>query len=180
MGFLDKLFRKRRADHKRDEAIDFEIGHEYADAAQAYAKRASIDLPHNELMFADDCLSSAIDWIKAGNADEALGEARRALQGYLLGDWLKKDEDDDGEYLKSLTDMVAALRQAGYTKESDAFLSDINNALIKIGEKPISVMVMGTENRFPNACPHCGADVSYRGNLDEINCPFCGGAIHAL
>jgi hypothetical protein len=178
MGIFGKLFRNHKAHSKRDAAIAYEMQHNYEAAAKEYADRASLELDDNELIFADDCLDSAKDWIKAGNRDEALNEARRALQGFMLDDWLK--DDDDGEYLKELTDFVGDLRRAGFLTESDAFLSDINNALVKIGLKPVSLLVMSDENRFPADCPHCGAGVTYRGNLDSINCPFCGGVINAV
>ena len=180
MGILGKFFRGRRADKEQRKAIDLEYEHKYAEAAQVYAERAKLDLPDNELIFADDCIDSFKNWIKAGDRDEALNEARRALQGYLLGDWLTEDTDDDGEYLKSLEGMVGDLRQAGFLPEADAFLRDVNNALVKLGRQPISVMVVETEYRFPDTCPHCGGMICYRGHLDEIDCPFCGGHVHAL
>jgi hypothetical protein len=178
MGIFSKLFRKRKERVKRDSAIAYEMKHDYATAAKEYASRASLELDDNELIFADDCLDSAKDWIKAGNREEALNEARRALQGFMLDDWLK--DDDDGEYLKELTDMVGDLRRAGFNHEADAFLTDINNALIKLGQKPVSLLVMSDENPFPADCPYCGAAITYRGNLDSVNCPFCGGVVHAV
>jgi hypothetical protein len=180
MGFLAKIFKKQKIRSKRDAAVAFETEHNYEAAAKEYASRASLELEDNELIFADDCLDSAKNWIKAGNREEALNEARRALQGYMLDDWLKDDDEKaDEEYLKNLTDMVGDLRRAGFNAEADAFLTDINNALAKIGLKPVSLLVMSEENTFPADCPHCGAAVTYRGNLDSINCPFCGGVINA-
>lgn len=178
MGIFAKVFKKHKKRSKRDAAIAFEMEHNYEAAAKEYADRASLDLEDNELIFADDCLDSAKNWIKAGNREEALNEARRALQGFMLDDWLK--DDDDGEYLKELTDMVGDLRRAGFAAESDAFLTDINNALLKLDMKPVSLLVMSEENRFPPDCPHCGAAITYRGNLDSISCPFCGGIVNAL
>ena len=178
MGVFGKFFRKRKADHKENDAIGYETEHKYDQAAKAWAERASAELTDNELIFADDCLDSSKDWIKAGNIEEALNQARRALQGFMLDDWLKDDED--GEYLKELTDTVALMKKSGYDKEADLFLTDINNALRSIDVKPVSLLVMSDENRFPADCPHCGAAISYTGNLDTINCPFCAGAIRAI
>ncbi|HYJ92611.1 MAG TPA: hypothetical protein VEV84_14980 [Pyrinomonadaceae bacterium] len=180
MGIFGKLFRSHRTDKQRRKAIDLEFEHKYAEAAQAYAERAKLDLPDNELIFADDCIDSFKNWIKARNSEEALNEARRALQGYLLGDWLSEEKDDDNENLKSLQEMVSDLRAAGFLKESDAFLNDINNALRSLGLKPISILVISEENHFPPECPHCGGTITYRGSLDTINCPFCGGVIDKL
>jgi len=96
----------------------------------------------------------------------------------MLDDWLIDDED--GEYLKELTDLVGDMRRAEHMTEADAFLTDINNALRKLGLRPVSLLVMSDENRFPADCPHCGAAITYTGNLDTINCPFCNGVVHAL
>jgi hypothetical protein len=178
MGVFGKFFRKRKADHKQNVAIGYETEHKYEEAAKAWAERASTELSDNELIFADDCLDSCKDWIKAGNIEEALNQARRALQGFMLDDWLKDDED--GEYLKELTDTVALMKKAGHDKEADLFLTDINNALRSMDVKPVSLLVMSDENRFPADCPYCGAAISYKGNLDTINCPFCSGVIHAI
>jgi hypothetical protein len=178
MGVFGKFFRKRKADQKENDAIGYETEHKYDEAAKAWAERASSELNDNELIFADDCLDSCKDWIKAGNIEEALNQARRALQGFMLDDWLKDDED--GEYLNELTDTVALMKKAGHNKEADLFLTDINNALRSIDVKPVSLVVMSDENRFPADCPHCGAAISYMGNLDAINCPFCGGVIHSI
>jgi len=178
-----KYFQKRRANSELKEAVDLESAHEYQEAAQVWAERAKFKHngeDENELLFADNCISSFKDWIKAGNAEEALNQARRALQGYLIGDWLQPENDDDGENLTSLRDMVTDLRQAGYLKEADAFLTDINNALVKLGQQPISVVLVSTEYSYPDTCPHCGAVITYRGHLEQIACPFCGGVIHAL
>ncbi|HEY2867216.1 MAG TPA: hypothetical protein VGJ02_09000 [Pyrinomonadaceae bacterium] len=180
MGILGKFFRRHRAGKAQTKAIDLEYDHKYAEAAQVYADRAKLDLPDNELIFADDCIDSFKNWIKAGNREEALNEARRALQGYLLGDWLTDDGDDDGENLKTLKDLIDDLREAGYTAEADAFLADVNNALVKFGRKPVSIVVVSTEFRFPDICPHCGGAITYRGHLDEIDCPFCSGHVRAL
>jgi hypothetical protein len=178
MGMFGKFFRKRKADHKENVAIGYETEHKYDEAAKAWAERASTELADNELIFADDCLDSCKNWIKAGNIEDALNQARRALQGFMLDDWLKDDED--GEYLKELTDTVALMKKSGHDKEADLFLTDINNALRSIDVKPVSLLVMSNENRFPADCPHCGAAISYSGNLDTVNCPFCGGVIHAI
>jgi len=178
MGIFSNLFKKQKGHRLQSEAIHFETEHEYAKAAQAYAEEAGTALNDNELIFADDCIDSAKNWLKAGNGEEALNQARRALQGFMLDDWLKDDED--GEYLKELTDLVGDIRRAGHITEADAFLTDINNALRKLGLKPVSVLVMSDANRFPDDCPHCGAAITYSGNLDTINCPFCSGVIHAL
>ena len=184
MSLFGKWFRKRKTDAELKRAIDLEYDHNFAEAAQVYAERAKLNLSggddDNELIFADNCISSFKDWIKAGNREEALNEARRALQGYLLGDWLTAESDDDGENLKSLKDMISDLREAGYAAEADAFLSDVNNALVKLGREPLSVMVIATEFRFPDTCTHCGGAITYRGHLDEIDCPFCNGRVHAL
>jgi len=178
MGVFGKFFRKRKAIQKENDAIGYETEHKYDEAAKAWAERASAELTDNELIFADDCLDSCKDWIKAGNIEEALNQARRSLQGFMLDDWLKDDED--GEYLKELTDTVALMKKAGHDKEADLFLTDINNALRSIDVKPVSLLVLSDENRFPADCPHCGAAISYIGNLDTINCPFCAGVIHAI
>ena len=98
----------------------------------------------------------------------------------MLDDWLREDADDDGEYLKELTDMVGDIYRHGHPTEADAFLSDINKALVSLGLKPVTLLVMTTENKFPADCPHCGAAVTYKGNLDSIDCPFCGGTIDAV
>ena len=178
MGIFSKFFNKKKGRHLQSEAIHFETEHEYAKAAQAFADEAGTALNDNELIFADDCIDSAKNWLKAGNAEEALNQARRALQGFMLDNWLKDDED--GEYLKELTDLVGDMRRAGCMSEADAFLTDINNALRSLGLKPVSLLVMSDANRFPEDCPHCGAAITYTGNLDTINCPFCNGVVHAL
>jgi hypothetical protein len=180
MGVFGKFLRSKKARHKENVAMAYERQHKYEEAAKAWAERASNDLDDNELIFADDCLDSCKNWIKAGNIEEALNQARRALQGFMLDDWLKEDAEDDGEYLKELTDTVGLMKRAGHDKEADLFLTDINNALRKIGLKPVSLLVMTDENRFPSECPHCSAAITYTGNLDTINCPFCGGIIHSL
>ena len=183
MGLFKKWFRNRKNDAQLKRAIDLEYDHKYAEAAQVYAERAKLDpddKDDNELIFADNCISSFKDWIKAGKADEALNQARRALQGYVVGDWLKPDSDDDGENIASLREMVADLRQAGYMKESDAFLTDVNKALAKLGQPPLSTIVASAEYRFPDTCPHCGGVITYCGHLDEIPCPFCGGVVRAI
>src|SRR5690242_17550419 len=103
MGLFGKFLKKRKDSKDLRQAIDFESEHNYAAAATAYAERAKLNLngskDDNELIFADDCIDSFKDWIKAGNREEALNQARRALQGYLLGDWLAEDDDGDDEYL---------------------------------------------------------------------------------
>ena len=180
MGLFGKFFRKREGAHYRNKGMDYEREHNYAEAAKAYAEEAGTALNDNELIFADDCLDAASNWLKAGNIEEALNQARRALQGFMLDDWLKEDADDDGEYLKELTDMVGDMRRAGHPAESDAFLSDINKALVSLGLKPVTLVVMTTENKFPADCPHCGAAITYTGNLESINCPFCGGVVNKL
>lgn len=177
MGFIDRFLRKRKANKLQAEAIDDRFAHRYPKAAQEYAAEASLEMD-NELIFADDCLDSAKNWIRARNREEALNQGRRALQGYLLGDWLK--DEDDGKYLKTLTDLVSDLRTADMAAEADSLLTDINNALRSLGQKPVSLFVMSDENHFPSECPHCGAAITYRGNLDAFNCPFCSGVIHAM
>src|SRR6476646_6769542 len=127
MGLFGKFFRKREGAHYRNKGMDYEREHNYAEAAKAYAEEAGTALNDNELIFADDCLDAASNWLKAGNIEEALNQARRALQGFMLDDWLKEDADDDGEYLKELTDTVGLMKRAGHDKEADLFLTDINN-----------------------------------------------------
>src|SRR5262249_46892806 len=98
MGLFDKFRRNRNSNKLGTIASKAEAEHRYADAAEARAEEAKQALPDNELIFADDCIYAFKDYLLAGNPAEALNQARRALQGYMLSDWLK-DED----YLKEVT-----------------------------------------------------------------------------
>jgi hypothetical protein len=180
MTLFGKLRQKHQSDRLRDDAMDLERDENYAAAAENYAKRASIDLAStdNELIFADDCISAFKDYLKAGDATNALGQARRALQGYEMGDWLSDDNDD--ENLHDLTDMVADMRQAGHPGEADAFLGDVNTALAKIGRAPLMISVVAGGYSFPDQCPHCGAAIQVSGVDLEMKCPFCDGEVEAI
>ncbi|HTK38878.1 MAG TPA: hypothetical protein VL325_10335 [Pyrinomonadaceae bacterium] len=157
-------------------ARQFKYDDKFADAAEAYAQQADIDLPDNELIYADECEYSFEMWMKAGNYERALEQARRALRGYTLGHWLK----GENSYIDNLTEMVGEMRKADRVDEADAFLTDINNYLASIGEQPVVVTLSGKQRSFPDSCPHCGGEISYHGTLEEIECPFCNCVIHAL
>ena len=175
MRLFDKFRRNIKSNRLSSAAAEAEAEHKYIEAAEDRSEEAKLALPDNELIFADECLYASKDYLLAGNPEEALNQARRALQGYMLSDWLK-DED----YLKDLTDMVGQFHSHGYVKQSEELLADINKAIVSLGEKPVTLTVMGAENTFPDICPHCGGSINYRGPLEQIPCPFCAGTIHAL
>jgi len=162
------------------EAIDLEEKGDFLTAAETRAKQASLDYAEtdNELILADDCVDAAKDFIKAGDAPQALDQARRALQAYMLDDWLAKDSDE--EYLHDLIDIVSCMHDGGHLNEAIEFLNDINAALAKFGREPVAVAVLGTLYRFPDVCPHCGAALHATGVTDEIECPYCAGCVHAV
>ncbi|MFL6373355.1 MAG: hypothetical protein ACJ73D_01690 [Pyrinomonadaceae bacterium] len=182
MGLFGKYRKGKELDGLRHDAIHRESGHDYVGAAEDWAKRASVELAanDNELIFADDCISACKDYLKARDGANALAQARRALQGYELGDWLSGEDDDSDEYLQELTNVIAVMREAGYPAEADAFLSDVNAALAKYGRSPLMVSVVAGGYRFPNACPHCGATIQGTGVDQKMFCPFCGGEVDAL
>jgi len=176
MGWIQKMIRKLKSNRLGIAARQFKYDDKFADAAETYAQQADIDLPANELIFADECKYAFEMWMKAGNPQKALEQARRALNGYSRGHWLK----GENPYIDNLTEMVGDLRKADRVDEADAFLSDINKYLISIGEQPVIVTLSGKQRSYPEACPHCGGTISYHGMLDEITCPFCNGVVHAL
>ena len=178
MGFFSKLKEKSEAERLSDQAIDLDLDGKFAEAADAYAREATLDYEANgnELIFADDCIKAFKNYLRAGDITNALGQARRALQGYELGDWLTDDSDED--YLHDLTETVSQMRVARYPSEAEAFLADINTALEKIGRSAITVTTIGGEYQFPDACPHCGASLHAPDIDPQFTCPYCHGTVH--
>lgn len=180
MGVFSKRKEESEADRLSNEAIDLEIDGNYAAAAAAYAREATLDYEANgnELIFAGDCIKAFKNYLRVADITNAVGQARRALQGYEMGDWLS--EGNDEEYLNDLTEMVGQLREARYSSEAEAFLADINAALEKVGRSPVTVTTIGCEYSFPDDCPHCGAAL-HAPDLDpQYTCPFCRGTVHAI
>lgn len=176
MGWIQKMISNWKSNTLGSRARRFQYDDRFAEAAEAYAQQADVDLPDNELIYADECKYSFDMWLKAKNPQKALEQARRSLHGYTLGDWLK----GENSYIDDLTGMVGDLRKADYVDEADAFLTDINNYLASIGEEPLIVTFAGKQQAYPAVCPHCGGAVSYHGTLEEISCQYCGDVIHAL
>jgi hypothetical protein len=183
MGFFSKHKEQSEASSLSHKAIDLEVDGKFAEAAAAYAREATLDYEANgnELIFAGDCINAFKNYLRVGDINDALGQARRALQGYEMGDWLS--EGNDEEYLNELTGMVSQMRSARYRSEAEAFLADVNAALAKLGRPAITVTMItigGGEYRFPDDCPHCGAAL-HAPDLDpEYTCPFCRGTVHAI
>lgn len=176
MSWIQKLIRHYKSNKLGNAARNLKFADKFAAAAETYERQADLDLPNNELIYADECKYAFEMWMKAGNYEKALEQARRALHGYTLGDWLK----GENSYIDNLTEMVGDMRKADRVDEADAFLNDINKYLASIGEQPVVVTLSGKQRSFPDSCPHCGGTISYHGTLEEITCPFCNGVIHAL
>ncbi|MGH8499927.1 MAG: hypothetical protein ACRERV_14150 [Methylococcales bacterium] len=176
MGWIKDFFRQRKSDRLGDIANRLKYDRKFAEAAKAYAAQADFDLPDNELIFSTECRYAFEMWMKAGDAANALAQARRALHGYTLGDWLKGNHN----YIDNLTQMVVALRRADHLDEADSLLLDINDYLTSIGELPAVVAEFGNEPRFPAECPSCGGSIKYRGSRAVTTCPYCSGAVNAL
>lgn len=176
MAWFQKMSRHWRSRIAGNKASDLKFSGQYEKAAEAFAEQADIDLPENELIFADECRYSFDMWMKAGNAEKALEQGRRALSGYEKGDWLKGDND----YIDDLTYMVGELQKADHVDEADTLLTDINNYLVSIGEQRVEVALVGKQQNFPPACPSCGGTIGYHGTLKEISCPFCGAVVRSI
>jgi hypothetical protein len=86
----------------------------------------------------------------------------------------------ENRYIDDLVKMVGELYRADHYDEADAFLKEINAYLRSIGEEPVEVALWGKAHKFPAECPHCGGQITYRGNQDETPCPFCQTMVAAI
>jgi hypothetical protein len=176
MGSIQEFIRERKADRLGNFARNLKYKGKFAEAARVYEQQAAIAIQDNELIYSSDCEDAFEMWMKAGDVRNALEQARNALHGYTVRDWLK----GENAYIDRLLKMVNDLYRTDHADEADLFLSDINKYLGSIGEDPVTVTVIGKQHRFPDLCPHCGGAITYHGNLEETECPFCQGVVHAL
>jgi|GEM_PF-6070531 len=179
MGIFKRMRDRVRRNDLSNAAIQAKIAGNFRLAAETYAAEADYYIDDNKLIFADCCINSAENWIADGNGENALGQARRALQGYKIEHWLTDDNYRE-EYEKNITDLVQKMSDGGFAAQSDALLSDLNDFLVKNGAKPLNVCVYTTGRPFPDQCSSCGGKISYSGNLDVITCPYCGKNVHCL
>ncbi|HMJ08937.1 MAG TPA: hypothetical protein VK468_08025 [Pyrinomonadaceae bacterium] len=176
MGSIQEFIRDRKRDSIDNVAWQLKGQGKYAEAAGKYIEEAEIAKVDNDLIYADECRYAFEMWMKAGETEKALEQARNALSGYKRGDWLKGEND----YIQNLLSMVSDLNKADHMDEADLLLGDINTYLVSVGEMPATVTRWGKQHKFPDECPHCGGSITYHGYKQETQCTFCNGTVQAL
>jgi hypothetical protein len=130
MGSIQRYIRERKSRQLFDQALDYKSQGKFAEAAKVHMLRAELVLNDNELIYSSNCQDAFEMWMKAGEVDKALEQARNALKGYTFSDWLK----GENRYIDDLVKMVGELYRADHYDEADAFLKEINAYLRSIGE----------------------------------------------
>ena len=151
----------------------------YADAAKFNALQAVRELKVSEPMY---CLYTkyAVEmWIKAGEPNKALDEARNILRVYVKNDgaWLKHKS---GDYAKNFTSIVSDFFTAEYTAEAAVLAGEVNYQLEKFGLQIRCAAVPVRKNVFPASCTDCGANVFSNPYQDIAQCDYCKAVIYPL
>lgn len=176
MSGIQKYIRERKSDRLFDDALELKSRGLFAEAAEVHMRRAELALNENALIYSANSRDAFEMWLKAGRVDKALEQARNSLKGYTMGDWLK----GENRFIDELLKMVRKLYRTDHYDEADALFSEINEYLTSIGEDLVEVTVWRKGNKFPPECQNCGGQITYRGNRDETQCPFCKTLIGAI
>jgi len=171
MGFFLNFKRNRHRRKAWQEAYSLKRAGNFVAAAKVYENIAAESLEYNELIYEGDCHDALECWLKAGNPEMALRNAREALKVIANADWLKDSKTTD-----DICKMVGELYAAGYALAADTFANEINDALLAHKLPPRFETKHG---KFPLACPQCGGALPSAYSDLSLTCPFCGAVIHA-
>jgi len=172
MGFVTNFKRNRRRRKAWDEAYRLSHSGNFVEAAKIYERMATESLEYNELIYEGDCHDAFKTWLKAANPDNALSNARNALQVIGDSDWIRLSEGTVDDLCK----MVGEFYGAGYEPAADLFANEINAELVKNKLPPRFETRHG---KFPAACPQCGGTLPFTYSDVSITCPFCKSVIRA-
>jgi tetratricopeptide (TPR) repeat protein len=172
MGFFTNFKRDRRRRKSWDEAYALIHTGKFAEAARIYEQMAAESLEYNELIYEGDCHDAFKVWLKAGNADNALTNARDALRVISNSDWIRLSEGTVDDFCK----MVGEFYGAGFEPAADVFANEINAELVKHKLPPRFETRHG---KFPSACPQCGGTLPFTYSDVSVTCPFCNSVFRA-
>ena len=172
MGFFTNFRRSRRRRKTWDEAYRLSQAGDFAAAAKIYERLATESLQYNELIYEGDCHEACLLWLKAGNPDNALSNARNALRVIGGSDWIRLSDAAVDDICK----MVGEFYGAGYAHAADMFANEINAELIK---NNLPARFETKHGKFPEACPQCGGTLPFTYSDASITCPFCSSVIRA-
>jgi hypothetical protein len=162
-----KSYQERRRQHEALQVVfRYERQGKYCEAAAVYREMAREYITSNELIYASDLQEAIKLWLKAGDVDNAMVDARSVLSVLAESGWLK----DSDEGVESLGEIVGEFFVAGYEPQANAFIDEVNEQLARFGHE----LLRGkSEQTTQRKCPHCGAAVSVRVNSGAVRCEYC-------
>lgn len=172
MRFFENFRRDRRRSKAWSEAYGFRKAENFAEAAKVYERLALESLQYNELIYEGDCHDAFNYWIKAGNPENALRNARDALRVIGDSDWITDSVDTVDDVCK----MVGELYGAGYAPAADVLANEINAKLVA---HKLPARFETKHGKFPTACPQCGGVLPFTYSDSSVTCPFCSSAVRA-
>ena len=169
-----KSYQERRRQNDALQIIfRYERQGKYREAAAVYRETAHEYIASNELIYASDLQEAIKLWLKAGDIDSAMADARSVLSVLAETGWL--DNKDNGAEV--LSEIVGELFVAGYELPADTFIEEVNEQLARFGQPPLRGK--SEQAIIQRKCPHCGATVSMRANGSAVRCDYCKEMVSA-
>jgi hypothetical protein len=169
MSFFADLKRERFRNRSWDEAYACREANDFAGAAKVYERLAEDTLTHNVLIYEGDYHDALKEWLKAGDVENALANARRALAAIADTDWFPKDD-----VVEDICSMVGEFYTDGFATAADTFANEINAVYAKHG---LPLRLTTKHNKFPTNCPQCGGVLPFTYSDLSVTCPFCGAVV---
>lgn len=154
----------------------------YAEAAEIFTRLAAESLQYNELFLAQlDCRQACMLWLRAKQPANALEQARTILR-------IRSDRGLLGslETVNDLRRLAGEFHLAGYDREAETFLKELNERLAALGLSLVEASAAdpvpeaaSSAGKLPAACPQCGGRLPRASGEDEIECYYCGSIVRA-
>jgi hypothetical protein len=109
-------------------------------------------------------------WINAKNGDQALAEARAAL------DIANRRPRKAARMAEAL---IADLQANGFTAQANALAGNAGLPTPTVAEAQKEAAAPQKHGTFPSTCPQCGGRLPRSFGEDEIECDYCGTVIRA-
>src|ERR1700742_1186501 len=154
-------FRSYQERQRQNDALKIIFSYEregkYREAAAVYRGTAREYITSNELIYASDLQEAIKLWLKAGDIDSAMADARSVLSVLAEAGWL-----DKASGVEVLSEIVGELFVADYEPQANTFIDEVNEQLARF-DQPL-LRGKSTQAPIQRKCPHCGATISMRAN----------------
>jgi len=153
-----------------DEATGLYDSGQYAEAAAQFSHLAEVAQTFNRPRRVVQLHLRAFEaWINAKDGDQALTEARAALE------IANRRPRKAARLAQSL---IAELQAQGFTAQANALAGNAGLPTPTVAEAQKEV-VAEKHGTFPTTCPQCGGRLPRAYGEDEIECDYCGTVIRA-